>query len=128
MNNQLLIVNGTDITEYISSYELDKMELDIDSGRNLNGVLERNILSHHPRKIIASIKPVSGTEMASLLTLLDNPRLTVNGYNPFTNSMTGDMTMYHGDLRPVLYWKVENVEGNSVEVLYQTLQIELVEY
>lgn len=126
MENQILVIDGTAVE--VSSYEFDKMELDIDSGRNLNGVMERNILSHHPRKIIAKFPPRTGIEMKSLLTLLDKSTLTVTAYNPFTNAMERNIKMYHGDLKPVLYWKVENIAGTEIEVLYQELQVELVEY
>lgn len=133
MDNKILLVStsktGT-YTELITSdYEFDKMELDLDSGRNLNGVMERNILSHHPRKLIISFPPMDGADMQSLLTLLDHSILYVKAFDPFKNAMqTEPMKMYHGDLKPKLYWKVENLNGTNIEVMYQTLQVELVEY
>lgn len=133
MDNKILLVstskNGTYTSIETTDYELDKMELDLDSGRNLNGVMERNILSHHPRKIIATLPPKNGADMKSLLTLLDHSTLYVKAFDPFLNAMqTSPMKMYHGDLKPQLYWKVENINGTAIEVLYQKLKIELVEY
>lgn len=126
MTNNLLTVNGTALNP--SGYEFDKMELDIDSGRNLNGKMERNVLSHHPRKIIAKFPPMNQSSMQNLLNILDHSTLTVNAYNPFTGAMESNIKMYHGDLKPTMYWKVENIAGTAIEVLYQELQVELVEY
>ena len=126
MTNNLLTVNGTALNP--SGYEFDKMELDIDSGRNLNGKMERNVLSHHPRKIIAKFPPMNQSSMQNLLNILDHSTLTVNAYNPFTGAMENNIKMYHGDLKPTMYWKVENIAGTAIEVLYQELQVELVEY
>lgn len=133
MDNKILLVStkkdGTYTELQTSEYELDKMELDLDSGRNLNGVMERNILSHHPRKLIISFPAMDGEAMKSLLTLLDHSILYVKAFDPFTNSMqTSPMKMYHGDLKPKLYWKIESLNGTNIEVMYQTLQVELVEY
>ena len=126
LSNNILNIGGTEVA--VSSYEFDKMELDIDSGRNLNGVLERNVLRHHPRKIIAKFPPMDQSSMQSLLGILDHSTLTVSAYNPFTGSVESNIKMYHGDLKPTLYWKVENIGGTAIEVLYQELQVELVEY
>jgi hypothetical protein len=133
MDNKILLVStsktGTYTELLTADYEFDKMELDLDSGRNLNGKMDRNILSHHPRKIIASFPPMDGEEMQSLLNLLDHSTLYVKAFDPFKNAMqTSPMEMMHGDLKPKLYWKVENINGTEIEVMYQKLQVELVEY
>lgn len=133
MDNNILLIstskNGTYTSVETSDYEFDKMELDLDSGRNLNGVMDRNILSHHPRKLIVSFPPMDGAEMQSLLTLLDHSTLYVKAFDPFKNAMqTSPMKMMHGDLKPKLYWKIKNINGIEIEVMYQKLQVELVEY
>lgn len=126
MDNNILVISGKSLKT--SSYEFDKMELDVDSGRNLKGKMDRNILSHHPRKIIAKFPPMSGTEMKELLNILDHSTLYVTAFNPFTNAMESNIKMYHGDLKPVVYWKVVNIAGTAIEVQYNELQVELVEY
>ena len=133
MDNKILLValtaNGTYTELETADYEFDKMELDLDSGRNLNGKMERNILAHHPRKLIVSFPPMDGYEMQEILTLLDHSTLYVKAFDPFINAMqTTPMEMMHGDLKPKLYWKVENINGTEIEVQYQKLQVELVEY
>ena len=133
MENNILLVSTSASGNYTSlqtsSYEFDKMELDLDSGRNLKGKMQRNILSHHPRKIIAKFPPKDGTQMRTLLNLLDHSTLYVKGFDPFINAMqTSPMKMMHGDLKPVVYWKVENIGGTDIMVQYEQLQVELVEY
>ena len=88
-----LTINSIEVP--CSKYKFSKMEIDLDSGRNLNGVMERNILAHHPRKLHITFPPMNENSMHALLSLLDNPTLTVTAYNPFTKS-TETMYMMHG--------------------------------
>lgn len=120
-----ITINGREIE--CMSYVFAKMELDLDSGRNLNGIMERNVLAHHPRKITVKFPPMGSSEMVSLLAALDNSTLTVNAFNPFTG-IQETMTMYHGDLIPEIYWNGVNPATNQQEILYKEFQVELVEY
>lgn len=132
MDNKILLVstskNGTYTELQTFEYSFDKMELDLNSGRNLNGKMERNILPHHPRKIIATFPAQDGVQMQKLLNLLDHSTLYVKAHDPFINAMqTEPMVMMHGDLKTKLYWKVVDLEDN-VETMYEACQVELVEY
>lgn len=120
-----ITINGKELE--CSSYTFAKMEIDLDSGRNLNGVMERNVLAHHPRKITIKFPPMNSTEMVSLLAALDNSTLTVKAFNPFTGTQE-TMTMYHGDLIPEIYWNGTNPTTKEQEILYKEFQVELVEY
>lgn len=110
-----------------TSYVFAKMELDLDSGRNLNGVMERNVLAHHPRKLTVKFPPMNSAEMVSLLAIIDKSTLSVTAFNPFTG-LNETMTMYHGDLIPEIYWNGINPKTNTQEILYKEFQVELVEY
>lgn len=120
-----LKIGNTDLS--CMSYRFAKMEIDLDSGRNLNGVMERNILAHHPRKLFITFPAMNETAMYNLLALLDNPTLSVTAYNPFTKT-TEPMTMMHGDLSPEIYWDGINPATNTKEILYKQFTVELVEY
>ena len=120
-----ITINNTSID--CSSYKFGKMEIDLDSGRNLNGVMERTVLAHHPRKLTLTFPPMNEASMYSLLGLLDSSTLTVTAYNPFTKT-TEQMTMYHGDLTPEIYWDGINPANNTKEILYKDFSVELVEY
>ena len=121
----ILIINNTEIE--CASYRFAKMEIDLDSGRNLNGVMERTVLAHHPRKLFLKFPPMNENAMYNLLNILDNSTLYVTAYNPFTKT-TETMTMMHGDLDPEIYWYGTNPRDNSKEVLYKEFSVELVEY
>ena len=121
----IIAINGKQLE--CSSYTFAKMELDLDSGRNLNGVMERNVLAHHPRKITVKFPPMNSTDMINLLAVLDKSTLTVNAFNPFTGAYE-NMTMYHGDLIPEIYWNGTNPTTKTQEILYKEFQVELVEY
>lgn len=120
-----ITINGH--TYECSSYQFGKYELDLDSGRNLNGVMERNVLAHHPRKIFAKFPSMDENTMASLLSDFDNSTLSVTAYNPFTKSNV-TMSMMHNDLIPEIYWDGINPTTQQKEVLYNEFSIELVEY
>jgi hypothetical protein len=115
---QLINVNGTDVA--VMSYDFSKKEQDLDSGRNLEGIMDRNILAHHPRTIDIVLPPLDREGMHNYLKIFDNPYLTVRAFDIFTNQIE-TLTMMHGDLNPSLYW-------NPEEFLYNAMKIQLVEY
>ena len=118
-------INNTEVS--CASYRFAKMEIDLDSGRNLNGVMERNVLAHHPRKLFITFPPMNENARYNLLTLLDNSTLSVTAYNPFTKT-TETMSMMHGDLDSEIYWDGTNPATNTKEILYKECTVELVEY
>ena len=115
---QLINVDGTNIA--VMNYEFNKKEIDLDSGRNLAGVMERNVLAHHPRTIDIILPPLTREEMHRYLNIFDKSILTVQAFDIFTNSIQ-TLVMMHGDLNPSLYW-------NPDEMLYNAMKIQLVEY
>lgn len=102
------------------SYDFSKKEQDLDSGRNLKGVMERNVLSHHPRTIDIVLPPCDRTAMYNYLKIFDKSTLKIKAFDIFQNKVVS-ISMYHGDLNPSLYW-------NPDEMLYNAMKIQLVEY
>jgi len=102
------------------SYDFSKKEIDLDSGRNLKGKMERNVLAHHPRTIDIVLPPCSREQMHNYMVLFDKSKLTVKGFDIFTNKIE-TIICYHGDLNPSIYW-------NPDEMLYNSMKIQLVEY
>lgn len=115
---QLINVDGQNVE--VMSYDFSKKEQDLDSGRNLEGIMDRNVLAHHPRTIDIVLPPLTREEMHIYLNIFDKPQLTVQAFDIFTNS-TQILIMMHGDLSPSLYW-------NPDEMLYNAMKIQLVEY
>ena len=124
---QLLNVDGEDIE--VMNYDFSKKEQDLDSGRNLAGIMERNVLEHHPRTLDIVLPSCDREKMHvykrqekmhRYLSKFDKPRLTVRAFDIFTNQIE-TVTMMHGDLNPSLYWNVD-------DMLYNAMKIQLVEY
>ena len=76
------------------SYDFSKKELDLDSGRNLKGKMERNVLSHHPRTIDIVLPPCDRDTMHNYMVIFDKPKLTVKGFDIFTNQIETIICMH----------------------------------
>lgn len=119
----LIQINGVELDNPAPAppYNFSKKELDLDSGRNLNGVMQRNILAHHPHTLTLKFPPMDAEQMSTLLNRLDNPYLNVTAFDPFLNNMA-TYTMMHGDLNPSINIYVTD------RILYNEFTVELVEY
>lgn len=119
----LVKINGKELNNPAPAppYNFSKKEMDLDSGRNLEGVMQRNILAHHPHTLKLKFPPMGAEQMTTLLNLLDNPYLQVTAFDPFLNNMA-TYTMMHGDLNPSIDIFVED------RILYNEFTVELVEY
>lgn len=124
MATQLLNIDGTDVE--VMGYLWSKKDQDLDSGRNLAGYMERNILDHSVVTLKVTFPPQNQTERQELINLLDKHSLTVKCLSPKTNSVETH-TMYHGDLDSEIYWNVIDNDGKE-EILYNSFSVELVEY
>lgn len=121
-NLYLVMVDGVVLDPQPSPpYNFSKIEQDLDSGRNLLGVMERTILDHHVHKLQLTFPPMAKEKMATLLQILDKPYLQVTAFDPQTNSMQ-TYTMYHNDLTSGL-----NIY-TSDWTLYDTFSVDLIEY
>ena len=118
MEIQLINVDGQDIE--VMNYDFSKKEIDLDSGRNLEGKMERNVLEHHPRTLDIVLPPMNKAEMNRHLRIFDKPTLIVSAYDPVEDSIQ-IIEMMHGDLNTSLYW-------NADDMLYNAMKIQLVEY
>lgn len=126
---QLVYINGVplDDPKPAPPYAFAKMEIDYDSGRNINGIMERNVLEHHAHTLDLTFSCLNGTQMARLLNLLDNSTLSVTAFDPFTNAMQ-TYTMYHGDLKPEITWYDWDNKINAPTPIYESFKVSLVEY
>lgn len=120
MPEPVKLLNVDDVDVPVMDYDFSSKEQDLNSGRNLTGVMERNVLEHHPRTIDVVLPPCDRATMHYYLTIFNKPELTVRGFDIFTNQIETIICM-HGDLSPSLYW-------NPDEMLYKAMKIQLVEY
>ena len=119
----LLNIEGEDVE--VMKYVWTIADQDLDSGRNLAGYLERNILEHSVNTLNITIPPQNATQRAHTLQLLHRNYLTIQFLSPYTNTIETH-TFYHGDLESELYWNVSDAIGT--ETLYNAMQVKLVEY
>lgn len=120
-----LSIDGTEVQ--VMDYQWMLADQDLDSGRNLAGYMERNLLDHSVNKLTITFPPQTGAERATTLQLLHKEHLSCNFLSPYTNSYeTHDMM--HGDLKSALYWNVDSEGDIPSQILYNAFQVELVEY
>lgn len=111
-------------------YGFGKYEQDLDSGRDISGVMDRNVLPHHPRKLFLNFPyGMNKAQMSKLLNLVDKSTLSVKAFDPWTGDMqTVNMQMMHGDLVPQVDYFYFDYDTQKIDCKYQEFSIELVEY
>lgn len=83
---------GPYITEV--KYEYSKLYAN-GSGRNLAGVMISDLVGIFP-KIVVKFKPLTKTELETIIPILDNPRQQVQYYDPYKQTMV-TMETYTGN-------------------------------
>ena len=121
---QLLNIDGTDVE--VMSYLWSLKDQDLDSGRNLAGFMERNLLEHSVNTLTITFPPQNQFKRQQILTLLHKKDLICKFLSPITNTIETH-TLMHGDLESGIYWNILDEEGND-EILYDAFQVQLVEY
>lgn len=103
---------------------------DLDSTRNANGKLERNVLDHTPSTITIQTKQMDNKDMARLMGVITGAysvpkerKLPITYYCPDTDSYkTGDF--YVADIE----FPINRVEVENKRIVYNSTQIDFVEY
>lgn len=121
---QLLNIDGTDVE--VMSYLWTLNDQDLDSGRNLAGYMERDLLEHSINTLTVTFPPQNQTERQQILTLLHKENLVCRFLSPITNTIETH-TLMHGNLESEVYWNVIDSDNND-EILYKAFQVKLVEY
>ena len=119
----VLNIDGEDIE--VMDYKWKLADQDLDSGRNLAGYMERNLLDHSVNTLTIVIPPQDGAARSHTLQLLHKEYITAHFLSPYTNTMETHVMM-HGDLESDLYWSVSDEVGT--ETLYNSMTVQLVEY
>lgn len=120
---KILNIDGTDVE--VMDYSWTLADQDLDSGRNLAGYMERNLLPHSVNTLTLIFPPQEGPERAATLQLLHKRNLVCTFLSPFSNTMETH-TMMHGDLESTIYWNVDDELGS--QILYNSFEVKLVEY
>lgn len=126
---QIVYINGVALNnpKPAPPYNFSKKEQDLDSGVNLTGYMERNVLEHHRRTLDLTFNSMNGIQMTTLLNLIDNPVLSVTAFDPWFNELR-TYEMMHGDLNPTIDRFDYNPDTGIIEAIYNPFTIQLVEY
>ena len=100
INKDSIIINGVNMGDYLveAKYGYNKL-WSSDSGRNLAGTQSGTLIGIFP-KIILQFKPMTKTELETIVPILDNPAQSVSYYDPRKKQQI-TMTTYTGDYEVV---------------------------
>ena len=103
--NNIISVNGVDLTPFLKSYYVGIMDLDADSSRTVNGTLIRNRIAVK-RRIELEFCPLSRSDCARVLNALSDTFLAVTYLDPALGSGSVTKRMYVSD-RTVPFLAIE---------------------
>ena len=100
VNKNSIIINNVNMGNYLveAKYGYNKL-WSSDSGRNLAGTQSGTLIGIFP-KIVLQFKPLTKSELETIVPILDSPRQTVSYYDPNKKAQT-TMTTYTGDYEVV---------------------------
>lgn len=109
VNKNSIIINGVNMGDYLLDAEYGYNKLwSSDSGRNLAGSQSGTLIGIFP-KLVLEFKPLTKSELETIVPILDSPRQTVSYYDPNKKVQT-TMTTYSGDYK----YKNKNVISGNV--------------
>ena len=100
VNKDSIIINNVNMGNYLveAKYGYNKL-WSSDSGRNLAGTQSGTLIGIFP-KITLQFKPLTKSELETIVPILDSPRQTVSYYDPNKKAQT-TITTYTGDYEVV---------------------------
>lgn len=116
---------------YKESYKVaPNRRQDLDSGRNANGVLNRNVLDHMPSTISFQAKPMYNRDLNKMMSFIRShymvekeKKLTLEYYCPDIDSYkTGEFYV------PDIEFTINMVDVEKKEILYNGFTLEFIEY
>lgn len=88
-------------TVYLKSLSVDIQDVDLESGRNTNGVMVRKRVAVK-RKLNMTFPPMSSTTLSNILTAVSGVSFDVRYFDPQTNGLK-TITAYVGDRSMPIY-------------------------
>jgi hypothetical protein len=133
--NGYLLKMGADVFPlsfvYANSYTVTpNRRQDLDSARNADGVLERNVLEHTATTISFQTKPMWNSEMNQMMTFIRNhysveleKKISMEYYCPdLDDYKTGEFYI------PDIAFSINMVDNEHNRILYNGFQLEFIEY
>ena len=130
-----LIKMGVDVFPlsfvYKSSYSITpNRRQDIDSTRNANGVLQRNVLEHTATTISFQTKPMYNNELNELMSFIRNHYSVEREKKVVLEYYCPDIDDYKvGEFYiPDISYPIDMVDVENNRILYREFQLEFIEY
>jgi hypothetical protein len=115
----ILKIGTTDLTSYISDYEVSYEQMFADANRNMQGSLRANYVGTVP-KISVTFRHLTQSEMTTIINLLNDDTFSVTWWDEDAQA-TKTANFYRGELKTGLYRATDSV-------LYKTLSVNLIAY
>lgn len=133
--NGYLLKMGADIFPlsfvYKESYKVaPSRRQDLDSGRNANGVLERNVLDHMPSTISFNAKPMWNTELNTMMSFIRSHYIVEKEKKVILEYYCPDIDDYKtGEFYvPDIEYTINMVDTEKKAILYNGFTLEFIEY
>lgn len=133
--NGYLIKMGVDIFPlsfvFANSYTVTpNRRQDVDSNRNANGILDRNVLDHMPSTISFQTKPMWNNELNAMMTFIRShysiekeKKIVLEYYCPDIDEYkTGEFYV------PDIAFPINMVDNEHNAILYNSFQLDFIEY
>lgn len=114
----ILKIGSTDLTSYITEYEVSYEQMFAEANRNLAGSLKANYVGTVP-KISVKFKHLTKAETSTILNLFDTGSFSTTWWDEDSQSLkTADF--YRGEMKTSLF--------RTSDGLYKTLSLNLIAY
>lgn len=133
--NGYLIKMGVDVFPlsfvFANSYSITpNRRQDVDSTRNANGILERNVLDHMPSTISFETKPMDNIKLNEMMSFIRShysvekeKKIVLEYYCPdIDDYKTGEFYV------PDITYPINMVDNNTNTILYNSFALEFIEY
>ncbi len=116
---------------YTKTYKITpNRRLDVDSGSNANGVLERNVLDHMPSTISFQTVPMTNKELSQMMSFIRNhysvekeKKLVLEYYCPdIDDYKTGEFYI------PDISYPIDRIDDDTMTIYYGSFNLEFIEY
>lgn len=133
--NGYLLKMGGDIFPlsfvYKESYKVTpNRRQDLDSGRNANGVLQRNVLDHMPSTISFQAKPMHNDELDEMMSFIRSHYAVEKEKKVILEYFCPDINGYKtGEFYvPDIEYVINRVDLKKNKIFYNGFQLEFIEY
>ena len=116
---------------YKESYSVTpNRRMDLDSYRDANGELHRTVLDHAPSTISFKTKPMTNTDLATMMTLIRDNYVNTNEKKVSLEYYCPDLDAYQTGVFyiPDVEYPIYSVDLNKNKIIYKSFDLEFIEY